>query len=49
MSSESRRNAVLRETDRHREAVARRKRDAVTEVEDVEYEEVEPRRGQAAE
>jgi hypothetical protein len=40
MSSESRRNAVLREIDRHREAVAQRVREALTEIEDAEFEEV---------
>ena len=40
MQSEARRNAVLREVDRHRDAVARRLRDAVTDIKDAEFEEV---------
>jgi hypothetical protein len=48
MLSESRRNAALRETDRHREAMARRAREALTEIEDAEFEEVSPPNGQAS-
>jgi hypothetical protein len=40
MQSEARRNAVLREVDRHRDAVARRLGDAVADIKDAEYEEV---------
>jgi hypothetical protein len=49
MSSESRRNAVLREIDRHREAIALRVREALTEIEDAEFEEVSTPDGQARE
>lgn len=40
MQGEARRNVVLREIDRRREAVARRLRDAVADIEDAEFEEV---------
>jgi hypothetical protein len=40
MQGETRRNAVLREIDRRREAVARRLKDAVAEIEDAEFEDV---------
>jgi hypothetical protein len=41
MQSEARRNAVIREVDRHRDAVARRLRDAISDIEDAEFEEVQ--------
>jgi len=44
IQGEGRRNAIIREIDHHRQAVARRLRDAVTEVEDVEFEDVTPSR-----
>jgi hypothetical protein len=40
MQGETRRNAVLREIDRRREAVARRLKDTVAEIEDAEFEDV---------
>ena len=40
MRSEARRNVALREIDRHRDAVARRLREAVAEIEDAEFEDV---------
>lgn len=38
--TEARRNSILREVDRHRETVARRLRDAVTDIEDADFEDV---------
>lgn len=43
MLSEARRNAALREIDRHRDAVARRLREAMADIEDVEFQEVSAR------
>ena len=40
MRSEARPNVALREIDRHRDAVARRLREAVAEIEDAEFEDV---------
>ena len=39
-SSEGRRHAVLREVDRHREALAARLRQATLKIEDAEFSEV---------
>lgn len=36
--AEARRNSVFREIDRHRDVIARRLRDAVTDIEDAEFE-----------
>jgi hypothetical protein len=47
--SEARRNAVLREIDRRRDAAAaRRAREALTDVADAEFEPVETRKDEAA-
>jgi hypothetical protein len=46
--TEARRNAVLREVDRRREAVARRLRDASAVIEDAEFTEIDPRESVAA-
>jgi hypothetical protein len=40
MSAEARRNAVLREVDRHRASVAQTLRQAANDVEDAQFEEV---------
>ena len=40
LQAEARRNAALSAIDRRREAIARRLRDAVTDIEDAEYEDV---------
>ena len=47
MQSEGRRNAVLREIDRHRDTVARRMRDALADIADAEFEDVPALKGQA--
>lgn len=49
MQSEARRNATLREVDRHREALARRLREASVAIEDAEFTEIAPARRDAAE
>jgi hypothetical protein len=41
MNAETRRNAMLREVERHRDAVAARLRQAAEEIEDAEFSEVE--------
>jgi hypothetical protein len=48
MQTEARRNAVLREVDRHREALARRLREAAA-IEDAEFTELAPPQRDAAE
>ena len=40
--AEGRRNAALREVERHRAALARRLQEAVTEIEDAEFEDITP-------
>ncbi len=49
MQAEARRNAILREVDRHRDVVARRLRDASAVIEDAEFTEIAPPRRDAAE
>lgn len=49
MQTEARRNAVLREVDRHREALARRLREASATIEDAEFTELPPTQRDAAE
>ena len=44
--AEDRRNATLREIDRHREALGETLRRSVQEIEDVEFKEIEKRRSQ---
>jgi hypothetical protein len=40
MQTEGRRNMMLREIDRHRDVLAQRLREAATEIEDAEFEEI---------
>ena len=40
MQAEGRRNRMLREIDRHRDVLAQRLREAATEIEDAEFEEI---------
>jgi hypothetical protein len=49
MQTESRRNAILREVDRRREALAQRLREATATIEDAEFTEICPARQDAAE
>lgn len=49
MQSEARRNAVLREVDRHRETLARRLRETAATIEDAEFIELPPAQRDAAE
>ncbi len=44
MSAEARRNSVLREIDRHRASVAQALRQAVKDIEDAQFEEVEAKK-----
>ena len=49
MQTESRRNAVLREVDRHRDVLAQRLREASAAIEDAEFTELAPPQQDAAE
>jgi hypothetical protein len=40
--AEARRNGILREIDRHNDAVARRVRDTIADIEEAEFEDVMP-------
>lgn len=42
MQTEARRNMVLREVDRHRDVIARRLREVTMEIEDAQFEVIEP-------
>jgi hypothetical protein len=48
MQADARRNAVIREVDRHRDALAQRLRDAVTDSEDAEFETIPPQDDEGA-
>ena len=42
MQAEARRNSIIRELDRHRDAVARRLRATISDIEDADFEVVTP-------